>query len=107
MLLRAGESILKVHFQNSFMRRKRERIEKPEDKVWKEWFNKLGPQDHKQYMGKLGLTDEDLQELPEIEEQLHSLPENNNTVQVQEARIEKSNAVKGKERTKAGKLGKR
>lgn len=57
------------------MKRKslKDHIEKPEDKLWKQWFDKLTPKDHDSYMSKLGLTEEDKEELPEIEEQLHSL----------------------------------
>jgi hypothetical protein len=57
------------------MKRKamKDHIEKPEDKIWQQWFNKLTPKDHDNYMAKLGLTEEDKAELPEIEEQLHSV----------------------------------
>ncbi|HIH21227.1 MAG: hypothetical protein J4478_00330 [Candidatus Diapherotrites archaeon] len=57
------------------MKRKapKDHIEKPEDKVWKQWFEKLTTKDHDSYMAKLGLTQEDKEELPEIEEQLHSV----------------------------------
>jgi len=57
------------------MKRKalKDHIEKPEDKIWKQWFEKLTPKDHDNYMAKLGLTEEDKEELPEIEEQLHSV----------------------------------
>ena len=51
----------------------RDHIEKPEDKVWKDWFTKLKPEDHEHYLEKLGLDQEDMGELPEIETQLHEI----------------------------------
>lgn len=51
----------------------RDHIEKPEDKVWKDWFTKLKPEDHEHYLEKLGLGEDDLEELPEIETQLHEI----------------------------------
>lgn len=51
----------------------RDHIEKPEDKVWKDWFTKLKPEDHEHYLEKLGLDQEDMEELPEIETQLHEI----------------------------------
>lgn len=39
--------------------------EKAEDKVWNEWFDKLGPKDHDKYLKKLGLDDEDLNDFHE------------------------------------------
>ncbi len=52
----------------------RDHIEKPEDRTWHEWFDKLSDKDHKAYMEKLGLDDEDQAELPEIEKELNELP---------------------------------
>lgn len=38
-------------------------ISKPEDKEWKEWYNKLTPKDHEQMLAKLGLSKKDKEEL--------------------------------------------
>lgn len=55
------------------MKKDKDHIEKAEDKIWRQWFDKLSTKDHKQYLQKLGLTEEDTKELPEVEEQLHSI----------------------------------
>ena len=34
-------------------------ISKSEDKVWKEWYDKLTPADHDKMLQKLGLDEED------------------------------------------------
>ena len=39
------------------------RIEKPEDKDWKQWFEKLDTSDHDEYLHKLGLDEEEIKEL--------------------------------------------
>jgi len=39
--------------------------EKPEDKPWREWFNKLSIEEHDQYLEKLGLDKEDIEEFNE------------------------------------------
>lgn len=60
--------------QTNYMPKKmRDHIEKPEDKVWKDWFTKLKPEDHEHYLEKLGLGEDDLDELPAIETQLHEI----------------------------------
>ncbi len=41
------------------------KIEKPEDKIWKEWFNKLSLKEHENYLAKLGLDEEDIKEWEE------------------------------------------
>ena len=41
------------------------RIEKPEDKAWKEWFDKLSIKEHESYLAKLGLDEEDIKEWEE------------------------------------------
>lgn len=41
------------------------RIEKPEDKAWKEWYEKLDPKEHEEYLSKLGLGKEDIEEWEE------------------------------------------
>ena len=38
------------------------KIEKPEDKAWKEWYEKLAPKEHEEYLSKLGLGKEDIDE---------------------------------------------
>lgn len=58
----------------------RDHIEKPEDKIWKEWFTKLKPEDHEHYLEKLGLDQEDMEELPAIETQLHEIEGENKPV---------------------------
>lgn len=37
-------------------------ISKAEDKVWKEWYEKLTPADHDKMLQKLGLDEEDREE---------------------------------------------
>ncbi|MFH0714598.1 MAG: hypothetical protein V1847_02385 [Candidatus Diapherotrites archaeon] len=61
----------------------RDHIEKAEDRIWHEWFDKLTDKDHKAYMQKLGLDDEDQAELPEIEKELNEI-NSGDTVQLQE-----------------------
>lgn len=39
--------------------------EKAEDKAWKQWFNQLSTQEHKSYLTKLGLDEEDIKEWEE------------------------------------------
>lgn len=82
--------------ENTLMHRKqlKDHIEKPEDKIWKQWFEKLTPKDHDNYMAKLGLTDEDKEELPVIEEQLHSL----DSPQKSQEQALDSKALKGKKK---------
>ena len=41
------------------------KIEKPEDKAWKEWYDKLDPKEHEEYLSKLGLEKEDIEEWEE------------------------------------------
>lgn len=43
------------------------KIEKPEDKEWKKWYETLGVEEHEQYLGKLGLDREDIEEWEEAE----------------------------------------
>ena len=38
------------------------KIEKTEDKVWKEWFDKLSTNEHEKYLRQLGLGKEEIQE---------------------------------------------
>lgn len=38
------------------------KIEKPEDKAWAEWFNKLDVREHEKYLKQLGLDDEEIME---------------------------------------------
>jgi|GEM_PF-3469070 len=38
------------------------KIEKPEDKGWKDWYEKLGEKEHEEYLSKLGLEKEDIEE---------------------------------------------
>lgn len=40
-------------------------ISSPEDKAWNEWFNKLRPEEHEDYLSKLGLDKEDIDEWAE------------------------------------------
>jgi len=37
-------------------------ISKPEDKSWKEWYEKLTPRDHEAMLSKLGISKEDREE---------------------------------------------
>lgn len=46
----------------------REKIEKPEDAEWRNWFNQLSQKDHETYLEKLGLTKEDRDGIEEIKE---------------------------------------
>jgi hypothetical protein len=39
------------------------KIEKPEDKVWREWYNKLSQKDHEEMLAKLGIDKKEKQEL--------------------------------------------
>ncbi len=39
------------------------KIEKPEDKVWFEWYNKLTKKDHEQMLAKLGIDKKEKEEL--------------------------------------------
>ncbi len=43
------------------------KIEKPEDKAWKEWYDKLGAKEHEKYLGQLGLGKNDIDEWEEVE----------------------------------------
>ena len=38
------------------------KIEKPEDRDWKDWYEKLGEKEHEEYLSKLGLEKEDIEE---------------------------------------------
>jgi len=38
------------------------KIVKPEDKVWKEWFDEIGEKEHDKYLHSLGLDEEDIEE---------------------------------------------
>jgi len=38
------------------------KIEKPEDKLWREWFEKIPENGHDEYLQKLGLDQSDIQE---------------------------------------------
>ena len=52
------------------VRKKEGPIEKPEDKEWREWYEGLSKKDHEQYHAKLGLTEEDEEELEEVRKEL-------------------------------------
>jgi len=41
------------------------KIEKPEDKAWQEWYDKLDAKEHENYLSKLGLDKEDIDEWEE------------------------------------------
>ena len=41
------------------------KIEKPEDTEWRKWFGTLTKDDHKRYLAKLGLGEDDLEEMDE------------------------------------------
>ena len=41
------------------------RIEKPEDREWRQWFEKLDKDKHTEYLAKLGLDNEEIRELEE------------------------------------------
>ncbi len=43
------------------------KIEKSEDKVWQDWYNKLDAKEHEKHLAQLGLDDEDIQEWEEAE----------------------------------------
>ncbi len=43
------------------------KIDKPEDKAWREWFNKLDAKEHEDYLSKLGLDKGDIEEWEETE----------------------------------------
>jgi hypothetical protein len=43
------------------------KIEKPEDKSWKEWYNSLDVKEHENYLSKLGLDKDDIEEWEEAE----------------------------------------
>jgi len=43
------------------------KIEKPEDKIWKEWFDKLDIKEHEQKLKQLGLDEDDIEEWEEAE----------------------------------------
>jgi hypothetical protein len=47
------------------------KIVKPEDKEWSKWFGTLSKDDHKKYLHKLGLSDDDLEEMDEVKKELH------------------------------------
>jgi hypothetical protein len=46
-------------------------ISKPEDKIWREWYNKLTPEDHDKMLQKLGLDEEDREEFKEVWQEEH------------------------------------
>jgi hypothetical protein len=41
------------------------RIEKPEDREWCEWYNKLDVKEHEKMLAQLGLDKEDIEEWEE------------------------------------------
>jgi hypothetical protein len=43
------------------------KIEKPEDKAWREWFDSLGKEEHEQHLAQLGLDKEEIEEWEELE----------------------------------------
>jgi hypothetical protein len=43
------------------------RAETPEDRAWKAWYEKLGVEEHEEYLSKLGLDKEDIEEWEETE----------------------------------------
>ncbi len=43
------------------------KIEKPEDKAWQDWYNKLDVKEHENYLSKLGLGKEEIKEWEEVE----------------------------------------
>lgn len=43
------------------------RLEKPEDKAWAEWYEKLDVSEHEKYLAQLGLDKEDIEEWEEAE----------------------------------------
>lgn len=43
------------------------RIEKPEDRAWKDWYDKLAPEEHEKYLKQLGLDKEDIETWEETE----------------------------------------
>lgn len=43
------------------------KLEKGEDKAWQDWFNKLGIKEHEEYLAKLGLEKEEIEEWEEAE----------------------------------------
>ena len=46
------------------------KIEKPEDTEWRKWFGGLTKEDHKKYLTKLGLDEDDLEEMDEVKKEL-------------------------------------
>ena len=46
------------------------KIEKPEDKEWRKWYGGLSKEDHKRYLAKLGLEEDDLDEMDEVKKEL-------------------------------------
>lgn len=42
--------------------KKDNRIEKPEDKTWQEWYEKLDNKEHEKMLAQLGLEKEDIEE---------------------------------------------
>lgn len=51
------------------------KIEKPEDQEWNKWFGTLSKDDHKKYLQKLGLDEDDLEEMDEVKKELHEAEE--------------------------------
>jgi len=43
------------------------KIEKPEDKAWQDWYGKLEAKDHEEYLAKLGLEKEEIEEWEQAE----------------------------------------
>lgn len=43
------------------------KIEKPEDKAWKDWYDKLSPEEHEKALAQLGLDKEEIEEWEETE----------------------------------------
>ena len=43
------------------------KIDKPEDKAWQDWYSKLDVKEHENYLSKLGLGKDDIEEWEEAE----------------------------------------
>ena len=43
------------------------KLEKPEDKAWKEWYDGLDVKEHEKHLAQLGLDKEDINEWEEVE----------------------------------------
>ena len=42
-------------------------LDKPGDKAWNDWYEKLDLKEHEKYLGQLGLDKEDIEEWEEVE----------------------------------------